>query len=184
MANVGYMRVSTTDQDMSLQRDALQEYDCVRIFSDKISGSRSERPGLTDCLAYLRPGDVLVVWRLDRLGRSLKDLIERVTKLEGKDVHLCSITEQIDTTKAGGKLVFHLFGAMAEFERNLISERTKAGLAAARKRGRKGGRPRKLTDDQVAAMRNLWQGKEHSLAEIGAMFGVSKWTVRKWVVGE
>jgi len=133
------------------------------------------------CLEYLREGDTLVVWRLDRLGRSLKDLISQVTSLEDRGVGFRSITESIDTTTSGGKLVFHIFGAMAEFERNLISERTKAGLEAARKRGRGAGRKRKLSDSQVEAMKKLYDGKEHSLKEIGEMFEVCKATVYKWV---
>ncbi len=138
MAEIGYVRVSTNEQDTALQRDAL--VNCAKIFEDRISGAERNRPGLEECLAYLRSGDTLVVWRLDRLGRSLRDLIDQVQELETRSVGFRSITEQIDTTSSGGKLVFHIFGAMAEFERNLISERTKAGLEAARKRGRKGGR--------------------------------------------
>ncbi len=130
---------------------------------------------------FLREGDTLIVWRLDRLGRSLKDLIAKITELEERGIGFRSLTESIDTTTAGGKLVFHIFGAMAEFERNLISERTKAGLEAARKRGRKGGRKRKLSDEQVEAMKKLYESKEHSLQEIGDMFGVSKGTVYTWV---
>jgi DNA invertase Pin-like site-specific DNA recombinase len=181
MANIGYMRISTSDQDMRMQRDALEEVRCDKIFEDISSGAQAERLGLVQCMEYLREGDTLIVWRLDRLGRSLKDLIAKVSELEERKIGFRSITESIDTTTAGGKLVFHIFGAMAEFERNLISERTKAGLEAARKRGRKGGRKRKLTDRQVEAMKKLYDGKEHSLQEIGDMFGVSKGTVYKWV---
>ncbi len=142
-----------------------------------MSGAERNRPGLEECLAYLREGDTLVVWRLDRLGRSLRDLLDRVQELETRNVGFRSITEAIDTTSSGGKLVFHIFGAMAEFERNLISERTKAGLEAARKRGRKGGRKPKLTDDQREAVKVLYAQKKKSLAEIGEMFSVSKWTI-------
>ncbi len=180
MANIGYVRISTSEQDTTLQRDALEGI-CEKVFEDQVSGTKSERPGLSSCLEYLRDGDTLVVWRLDRLGRSLKDLISQVTSLEERGVGFRSITESIDTTTSGGKLVFHIFGAMAEFERNLISERTKAGLEASRKRGRVGGRKRKLSDDQVEAMKKLYDSKEHSLKEIGDMFGVSKGTVYKWV---
>jgi DNA invertase Pin-like site-specific DNA recombinase len=181
MSKIGYARISTTDQELHLQNDELEKVGCKKIFKDTISGAKSEREGLTDCLNYLREGDTLVVWKLDRLGRSLKDLIAQITKLEELGVGFYSITENIDTTTAGGKLVFHIFGAMAEFERNLISERTKAGLEAARKRGRKGGRRRKLTDDQVEAMKKIYNEKEKSLQEIGEIFGVSKGTVYKWV---
>ncbi len=181
MSNIGYMRISTNDQDTALQRDALENLGCSKIFEDTSSGAKAERPGLTKCLEFLREGDTLVVWRLDRLGRSLKDLIKQINDLENRGVGFHSITENIDTTTAGGKLVFHIFGAMAEFERNLISERTKAGLAAARKRGRKGGRKPSVTPEQAKAMQKLWDSKEHSLQEIGEMFSVSKWTVRNWV---
>ena len=175
MAEIGYARVSTEDQNVDLQRDALKA--CTKIFEDRISGVERNRPGLEECLAYLREGDMLVVWRLDRLGRSLRDLIDRVQELETRGVGFRSITEQIDTTSSGGKLVFHIFGAMAEFERNLISERTKAGLEAARKRGRVGGRKPKLSPEQVATVRKLYESKEYSLAEIGKQFGVSKGAV-------
>lgn len=181
MADIGYVRVSTSEQDTALQRDAL--VGCAKIFEDTVSGAKRDRPGLDGCLSYLREGDTLCVWRLDRLGRSLKDLIERVTELEARGVGFRSVTEQIDTTSSGGKLVFHIFGAMAEFERNLISERTKAGLAAARKRGRVGGRKPKLTEQQKEAVRELYRKKELSLREIGEMFGVSKGTVYSVVRG-
>ncbi len=181
MANIGYVRVSTSEQDTILQRDALDDVGCIKVFEDVASGAKAERLGLVQCMDYLREGDTLIVWRLDRLGRSLKDLIAQITELEERGIGFRSITESIDTTTAGGKLVFHIFGAMAEFERNLISERTKAGLAAARKRGRKGGRKRKLTDEQVAAMKKLYESKEHSLQVIGDMFSVSKGTVYKWI---
>jgi DNA invertase Pin-like site-specific DNA recombinase len=163
MAKIGYARVSTTDQELHLQNDELEKAGCSKIFKDTVSGAKSEREGLSECFNYLRAGDTLVVWKLDRLGRSLKDLIAQITKLEVLGAGFYSITENIDTTTAGGKLVFHIFGAMAEFERNLISERTKAGLEAARKRGRKGGRKRKLTDSQVEAMKKIYNEKEKSL---------------------
>ena len=137
---VGYARVSTFEQILDLQRDALTAARCDRIFTDTMSGSRSDRPGLEQALDYLRAGDVLVVWRLDRLGRSLKYLIEVITKLNERGIGFKSLTEQIDTTTSGGKLIFHVFGALAEFERDIIRERTQAGLASARARGRMGGR--------------------------------------------
>jgi len=143
--NIGYARVSTIQQDTSLQLDALMAAGCERIYEEKGSGASRERPELEKCLHILRPGDTLTVWRLDRLGRSLKDLVTIVSELEAQQVGFKSLTESIDTTSAGGKLIFHIFGGLAEFERSLIQERTKAGLAAARARGRKGGRKFKMT---------------------------------------
>src|SRR4051812_16404669 len=136
---IGYARVSTNEQNLDLQRDALQKAGCAQIYTDNISGTKAHRPGLETALSHLRAGDTLVVWRLDRLGRSLRHLIDTVTKLQDKGIGFKSITEAIDTTTSGGKLVFHLFGALAEFEREIIRERTNAGLTAARQRGRKGG---------------------------------------------
>src|SRR3712207_6388362 len=147
MALIGYARVSTTDQQLHLQQDALKAVGCLKIFTDTLSGATVERKGLDDALAYLRHGDTLVVWRLDRLGRSLKHLIETVTTLQDKGIELKSLTEHIDTGTSGGKLIFHLFGALAEFERNLIRERTAAGLLAARARGKQGGRPKSQLSD-------------------------------------
>lgn len=150
---IGYARVSTQDQSLDLQTDALKAAGCEEVLSEKITGKQRERAELQNCLRMLRKGDVLVVWKLDRLARSLKDLVELITKLESKQVGFRSITEAIDTTTAGGKLVFHIFGALAEFEHNLIRERTLAGLAAARARGRKGGRKPSMSplDIQKAA---------------------------------
>src|SRR5213080_5112071 len=139
---IGYARVSTQDQTLNLQKDALEKIGCSTIFTDTASGATTERKGLDAALAYVREGDTLVVWRLDRLGRSLKHLIETITKLNQRKIRFKSITENIDTTTSGGKLVFHIFGALAEFERDIIKDRTKAGLASARSRGRLGGRPR------------------------------------------
>ena len=136
---IGYARVSTGDQNLDLQRDALQKAGCDRILEDRASGAKAPRPGLDAALDYVRRGDTLVVWRLDRLGRSLKDLIQLVGELDERGIGLRSLHESIDTTSSSGKLVFHIFGALAEFERNLIRERTRAGLQAARARGRKGG---------------------------------------------
>jgi DNA invertase Pin-like site-specific DNA recombinase len=141
---VGYARVSTQEQNLSLQKDALKKAGCGKIFHDQVSGAKVKRPGLQEVKAYARESDTLVVWRLDRLGRSLNHLIETVTALEERGVGFQSLQESIDTTTSGGRLVFHIFGALAEFERNLIQERTRAGLAAARARGRQGGRPRAL----------------------------------------
>src|ERR671915_2316924 len=131
---IGYARVSTHDQTLALQQDALEKAGCTKIFTDTISGVKAERRGLREALEYVRAGDTLVVWRLDRLGRSLKDLIEKLTELHNRKIGFKSLTENIDTTTSGGKLIFHIFGALAEFERNLIRERTNAGLTAARAR--------------------------------------------------
>ena len=141
---IGYARVSTGDQNTQLQIDALQEIGCEKIFTDKISGKQNERVGLQNAKEMLRPGDEFIVWRLDRLGRSLKDLIDWISFFENNNIGFKSLQEDINTNNSAGKLIFHLFGALAEFERNLISERTKAGLKAAKARGRKGGRPKKL----------------------------------------
>src|SRR6266699_5490211 len=139
---IGYARVSTLEQTLDLQKDALTKAECSKIFTDTISGAKTERKGLDEALSFLREGDTLVVWKLDRLGRSLNHLIEIITALESKKIGFKSLTESIDTTTPGGKLIFHIFGALAQFERDLIRERTNAGLAAARARGRRGGHPR------------------------------------------
>jgi len=171
-------RVSTFEQILDLQRDALTAAQCDRIFTDTMSGSRSDRPGLEQALDYLREGDVLVVWRLDRLGRSLKYLIEVITRLNERGIGFKSLTEQIDTTTSGGKLIFHVFGALAEFERDIIRERTQAGLAAARARGRMGGRPKKLeTPTKVAMAQALYGDQSHSIAEICKSLGISRATL-------
>lgn len=149
MAMIGYARVSTAEQDTALQTDALRKAGCERIFEDTASGVKAERPGLAAALAYLREGDVLAVWRLDRLGRSLGHLIETVSELESRGVGFRSLTESIDTTTPGGRLVFHVFGALGQFERDLIRDRTKAGLAAAATRGRKGGRKPVVTAEKL-----------------------------------
>src|SRR5919202_993195 len=145
---IGYARVSTLEQNLDLQRDALRAAGCTKIIEDTASGGKLPRSGLERVRELLRKGDVLVVWRLDRLGRSLRHLIELMGELEQQGIGFRSITEAIDTTSPGGKLVFHIFGALAEFERNLIRERTRAGLDAARARGRKGGRKLKLNERQ------------------------------------
>src|SRR2546423_716996 len=166
---IGYARVSTTEQNLDLQLDALKKADCVKIFTDTASGAKTARKGLDEALTYVRPGDTLVVWRLDRLGRSLKHLIEVVTDLEKRGIGFKSLTENIDTTTSGGKLIFHIFGALAEFERDIIRERTKAGLEAARARGRKGGRPKaeKLnTSKKVAIALALYNDKTNSIDDI------------------
>ena len=153
MALIGYARVSTAEQDTALQTDALRKAGCKRVFEDTGSGAQVDRPGLTAALAYLRDGDVLAVWRLDRLGRSLPHLIETLGALEARGVGFRSLSESIDTTTSGGRLIFHVFGALGQFERDLIRERTKAGLAAAAARGRKGGRKPVVTDDKLQRAR-------------------------------
>ncbi len=155
MAHIGYARVSTTDQDTALQLDALAGAGCSRTFEDRASGAQTDRAGLCEALAYVREGDVLVTWKLDRLGRSLPHLIETVAALEKRGVGFRSITEAIDTTTPGGRLVFHLFGALGQFERDLIQERTRAGLAAAAARGRKGGRKPVMTQDKLIRARGI-----------------------------
>lgn len=174
---VGYARISTDDQDLSLQRDALRAAGCERLFEDTMSGAKAERPQLTEALDFLRPGDTIVVWRLDRLGRSLSNLIELMNTLAERGISFKSVTEQIDTTTSGGKLIFHIFGALAEFERELIRERTRAGLAAARARGRTGGRPRKLDDPRKLAMaRALYDDGTHTVEDICKTLGISRAT--------
>ena len=153
MALIGYARVSTAKQDTALQTDALRKAGCERIFEDTVSGVKADRHGLAAALAYLRDGDVLAVWRLDRLGRSLPHLIETIGALEARGVGFRSLTESIDTTTSGGRLIFHVFGALGQFERDLIRERTKAGLAAAAARGRKGGRKPVITADKLQRAR-------------------------------
>lgn len=155
MARIGYARVSTLDQDLALQRDALATARCTRVFEDRASGAKAERPGLAQALAYVRSGDVLVVWKLDRLGRSLSHLIDTVRTLEEHGVGLRSLTEQIDTTTPGGRLIFHVFGALGQFERDLIRERTRAGLTAAAARGRHGGRKPVVTAEKLKRARAI-----------------------------
>lgn len=155
MASIGYARVSTADQDPALQHDALAAAGCKKVFEDRASGARADRAGLQSALDYVRGGDVLVVWKLDRLGRSLPHLIETVTSLADRGIGFRSITEAIDTTTPGGRLVFHLFGALGQFERDLIQERTRAGLTAAASRGRKGGRKPVVTGEKLERARGL-----------------------------
>jgi DNA invertase Pin-like site-specific DNA recombinase len=174
---LGYARVSTSDQNPDLQLDALKGAGCFRVFVDRASGALDERPELTKALDQLRPGDTLVVWKLDRLGRSLRHLIDTVAELQRRDVGFRSLQESIDTTTPGGKLVFHLFGALAEFERDIIRERTNAGLDAARARGRAGGRPLRMTLEKVAIARQMYDTHEHTVAVIARTLGVSRASV-------
>ncbi len=178
---IGYARVSTTDQTLNLQKDALIHAGCTQIFTDTISGTTTERKGLDGAFSHLRSGDTLVVWRLDRLGRSLKHLIETITELNNKQIGFKSLTENIDTTTSGGKLIFHIFGALAEFERDIIRERTNAGLQAARARGRKGGRPKALTTKELAMLRVLYQDKTNTIADICKTLNISRATLYRFV---
>jgi DNA invertase Pin-like site-specific DNA recombinase len=181
---IGYARVSTNEQNLDLQQDALKKagVSAKDLYTDKITGTKEERPGLVAALSHLREGDTLVVWRLDRLGRSLKHLIETVTALKQQDIAFKSITENIDTSSATGQLVFHIFGALAEFERNLITERTMAGLEAARARGRKGGRPKlKTQGSKVAMARKLYADKSNSIPEICRTLNISRATLYRWI---
>lgn len=178
---IGYARVSTDDQTLDLQRDALSAAGCEKLFEDKASGAKADRPGLKRALEHLRAGDTLVVWRLDRLGRSLKDLILRAESLKEQGVGLRSLQEAIDTTSSGGQLVFHLFGALAEFERTLIRERTQAGLAAARARGRKGGRRKLLDPRKRAHAVDLYKSKKHTAKEVCDLMGISRATLYAYI---
>jgi len=174
---LGYARVSTTDQDTQLQHDALTAAGCYRIFTDTSSGAIQSRPELNKLLDQLRPGDTLVVWRLDRLGRSIRHLIDQLSELQHRGIEFRSLQENIDTTSPGGRLVFHIFASLAEFERDLIRERTNAGLAAARARGRTGGRPRLLTKDKLNTARKLYDQQDMTVAQIGNILGVSRSTI-------
>ncbi len=180
--NIGYARVSTGEQTLDLQKDALSAAGCESIHTDVISGTKESRPGLDTALSYIRKGDTLVVWRLDRLGRSLKHLIQVVTELQERGVGFRSLTEQIDTTTSGGKLIFHVFGALAEFERDLIQERTNAGLRAARARGRLGGRPKKLADPKKLALaQRMYDEGGTDIATICETLGISRATLYRHV---
>jgi DNA invertase Pin-like site-specific DNA recombinase len=178
---IGYARVSTDDQNLDLQRDALTKAGCVSIYEETASGKSVGRPELDHCLKALRAGDVLVVWRLDRLGRSLPDLVSIVSDLEKQGIGFESLTEKIETGSAAGKLVFHVFAALAEFERNLIRERTQAGLAAARARGRKGGRKPSLDDKQIREIRALLRDPSIAVTDVAKRYGVSRTTLYKAV---
>lgn len=181
MQLVGYARVSTPEQSLNLQTDALKKAGCEKIFTDVASGAKSARPGLKDALDYVRKGDMLVVWKLDRLGRSLPDLIQRVQHLHDKEIGFKSLQEQIDTTTSSGKLTFHLFSALAEFERDIIRERTQAGLKAARSRGRVGGRPHALTTKELGILKQLHDDPKNSIADICRTLHIGKTTVYRYL---
>jgi len=178
---IGYVRVSTDDQHLDLQRDALQQAGCGVIYEEAASGKNTARPEFEHCRKALRAGDTLVVWRLDRFGRSLPDLVRIVAELEKRGVGLESLTEKIETGSAPGKLVFHVLAALAEFERGLIRERTQAGLIAARARGRAGGRKPKLDDQQVREIKALLRDPDMRVAEVARRYDVSRTTLYKYV---
>lgn len=174
---IGYARVSTHDQNLDSQLDALQKADCEQIFQEKITGKTKDRPELISCLKALRKGDVLIVWKLDRLARSLKDLVEIITDLNQREIGFKSLTEAIDTTSATGRLVFHIFGALAEFEHSLIRERTIAGLDAARARGRKGGRKPSMSEKDIKKAQAMLRDPQITKTEVAKHFGVSRVTL-------
>jgi DNA invertase Pin-like site-specific DNA recombinase len=176
LMKIGYCRVSSNDQTLTLQQDALKKAGCEKIFSDTASGASSSRPGLDQCLDQLRKGDTLVVWRLDRLGRSLKHLLTLVEDFSTKGIGFVSLTEAIDTTTSGGKLVFSIFGAIAEFERQIIRERTNAGLAAARARGRRGGRKEQHNSKKISTAVKLADTSPDTIADICKHLGISRST--------
>ena len=178
---IGYARVSTEDQNLDLQLDALKEAGCKKILQDKISGVKEDRDGLLQVMDIVRPGDTLVVWKLDRLGRSLQHLISVVDELKEKDVYFRSLKENLDTSSSTGKLIFHIFGALAEFERDIIRERTMAGLKAARARGRIGGRPKIMDAGKVKLARTLMADNARSVIEICKILGVSKATLYRYL---
>src|SRR3954453_7411082 len=178
---IGYARVSTHDQTLDLQLDALKKAGCEKLYTDTASGAKAEREGLEEAINYAREGDVLVVWRLDRLGRSLRHLIETITLLNGRKVGFRSLTESIDTTTSGGKLVFHIFGALAEFERDIIRERTTAGLEAARARGRFGGRRSVMTPAKLRLAQAAMGRPDTNVGQLCEILGISRATLWRYV---
>ena len=183
---IGYACVSTQDQTLDLQTDALTQAGCEKLFTDTLSGAKAERPGLQEAMHHLRAGDTLVVWRLDRLGRTLKQLIATITDLSEQDIGFKSLQENIDTTTSGSKLIFHIFGALAEFEREIIRERTNAGLQAARARGRLGGRPKmqSLDPKKMALAKQLHDDRSRPVSEICATLQISKSTLYRYLQDE
>lgn len=178
---IGYARVSTSDQDLSSQEDILKSAGCEKIYTDVVSGVKTARPGLNSALSQLRKGDMLVVWRLDRLGRSLAHLIQTVKELNEKEIGFKSLQESIDTTTSGGQLIFHIFGALAQFERELIRERTNAGLKAARVRGRLGGRPVQLNKNEIRKLKRHYDKGDLSVIEICKLFNITKPTLYRYL---
>lgn len=178
---VGYARVSSQDQNLDLQRDALKVAGCERIFEEHVSGAKAQRPEFTSAMDFLRPGDTLVVWKLDRLARSMRQLIDTVALLDARSVGLRSLTESIDTGTANGRFFFHVFGALAEFERSILRERTLAGLEAARQRGRTGGRPRAMSEAAVRKAKALLRDETLTISEVADTLNVSRSTLYKYV---
>lgn len=178
---IGYARVSTYEQNTAMQRHALKQAGCEKIFTDTASGAKTERPGLDNAFNQLRENDVLVVWKLDRLGRSLQHLIDTIKSLKEKKIGFQSLQENIDTMTSGGKLIFHMFSALAEFERDVIRERTKAGLVAARARGRVGGRPALLVPKQIIRLKKLYDARKNTVEEICRIFSISRPTFYNYI---
>ena len=178
---IGYARVSTQDQHLALQLDALKAAGCKKVYKDTASGVKEDRKGLSEAIGYARKGDCLVIWKLDRLGRSFKQLIEMISRLNDAGIGLKSLQESIDTTTSGGKLIFHVFGALAEFERDVIRERTQAGLTAARARGRKGGRPRIMDDKKIHLAKTMLKDRNNTIADICRALGLSRATLYRHV---
>jgi DNA invertase Pin-like site-specific DNA recombinase len=178
---IGFARVSTPDQDLAMQIDALKAAGCDRIFTETGSGAKADRPYLNAALSHLRPGDTLVVWRLDRLGRDLKHLVELVDDFKKRGIGLRSLMDPIDTTTAAGELVFMIFASLARFERELIKERTRAGVAAARARGRHGGRKKKLTTKEMREIRALMKDPEITRTEIAQRFKIGRSTLYEYI---
>ncbi|MEZ4991919.1 MAG: recombinase family protein [Saprospiraceae bacterium] len=181
---IGYARVSTKEQNLSLQLDALKKEGCRRIFQEKVSGTKADRPELRKMFDQLREDDIIIIWKLDRLGRSLRDLVNLVKEIQDKDAGLKSLNDSIDTTTPHGKLTFHIFASLAEFERDIISERTKAGLASARARGRKGGRPKGLSKkayDRAIVVETLYKQGDMSISQICKHVGIARSTVYKYL---
>ena len=181
---VGYARVSTLDQNLDLQTDALKKEGCKEIFEDHASGAKADRDGLRKALEFMREGDTLVVWKLDRLGRSLKHLIDVINRLNDNKMYFKSVQESIDTASSGGKLIFHVFGALAEFERDMIRERTLAGIEAAKRRGKIGGRPKKMDKKKIALARTMHDDPSNSVNDICEILNISKSTLYRYLEEE
>lgn len=179
--NIGYARVSTVQQDLSLQHDALEAAGCEKVFWEEVSSKKADRPELARALEYCRQGDVFMVWRLDRLGRSVKELLEIVNGLQERGVEFASLQEALDTTTSGGRFIFHLFASLAELEQELIRERTMAGLQAARARGRKGGRAKKLSERDVYRAKCMLMAPEITVTEVARTLGVSRTTLYRYL---
>lgn len=178
---VGYARVSTADQNLNLQEDALKRAGCEKLFTDVASGAKAEREGLINAIEFCRQGDTLVVWKLDRLGRSIRHLIDTINQLNQRKIGFKSLQENIDTTTSGGKLIFHIFSALAEFERDIIRDRTNAGLKAARARGKKGGRPKAMDAQKVAMAKALYQDVNRDISNICKTLKISRTTLYKYL---